>query len=330
LLDGRAERTVFDRLVSKSRIEHRYSVLAPAADPTGDSVDAERFYSRGRFPSTGVRMRRYERHAPVLAMKAVSQLDLPPAELQRITHLIVTSCTGLYAPGLDLELVSRCGLPPSVERTMVGFMGCYAAINGLKLANHIVRSRRESRVLLVNLELCSLHLKETKSLERLLSFLLFADGCAASIVSRDPSGLAIDSFYAALVPDTRELITWNIRDDGFDMLLSGAVPGAIAAGLEAAAGAILNGVPKSAIDRWAVHPGGRSVLDAVERGLGIGPEALATSRGVLESYGNMSSATVMFVLQSMLARSSPGERGCAMSFGPGLTAETMMFHKASE
>src|SRR4029079_5926861 len=128
--------------------------------------------------------------------------------------------------------IEQCDLAPSVERTMVGFMGCHAAINALKLARHIVRSGPASRVLLVNLELCSLHLQETNDLEQMLSFLVFGDGCAASVVSADPTGLALDRFHAELVPGTRQLITWKIRDLGFDMFLSGRVPEAISRGLE--------------------------------------------------------------------------------------------------
>jgi alpha-pyrone synthase len=326
LLEDRRDRALFDRLADRAQIAHRFSVLAPAADPTGASVDAGRFYSRGHFPAIAARMRLYEEHAPGLAVRAVAGLDLGP-DARRITHVIVTSCTGLYAPGLDLELVERCGLDPSVERTMVGFMGCYAAVNALKLARHIVRSEATSRVLVVNLELCSLHLKETSSIEQMLSFLVFGDGCAASVVSADPTGLALDRFHAALIPDTRELITWKIRNEAFDMVLSGGVPAAIAAGLAASSPAILDGAPPGAIDLWAVHPGGRTVLDAVESGLALAPEALAASRGVLQRHGNMSSATVMFVLQAILGAARAGERGCAMSFGPGLTAETMLFHK---
>jgi alpha-pyrone synthase len=326
LADPRA-RAVFDRLAVKGQIAHRFSVLCPAENPEAASVDVTRVFSRERFPTTGERMQLFEEHAPKLAEETVAKLALG-AEARQMTHVIVTTCTGLYAPGLDLDLVERCGLDPSVERTMIGFMGCYAAINGLKLARHIVRSEATSRVLLVNLELCSLHFQQSDDLEQLLSFAVFGDGCAASVVSADPTGLALDRFYSALVPNTRPLITWKIRDSGFDMHLSGKVPAAIARGLESVGGTILEGAAPADIDLWAVHPGGRSILDAVERGFGLGPEALAASRDVLARFGNMSSATVMFVLQAVLARAKQGERGCAMSFGPGLTAETMLFHKA--
>lgn len=223
LHDDRRKSLLFQRMADKSGIEHRYSCLAPSNLPEGDCVDAEGFYPRGDFPDTTARMQKFERDAPQLAQKAVDMLRLG-AERDRITHLVVTCCTGLSAPGLDLELVERCGLPSTVERTMIGFMGCYAAINALKLARHVVRSEASARVLIVNLELCTLHLKDTTDLEQILSFLLFSDGCAACVVSAEPVGVALDSFHAVLVPDTSELITWSVRDAGFDMILSGRVP----------------------------------------------------------------------------------------------------------
>jgi alpha-pyrone synthase len=326
LLDAPRTRNVFDRMASKAQVEHRFSVLAPAAEPEGRSVDRDEIYVRGQFPTVARRMELFEAHAPQLAIETIAKLDLG-ASAKHISHVIVTSCTGMYAPGLDLEIIEQCGLNPSVERTMVGFMGCYAAITGLRLSHHIVRSAPESRVLLVNLELCTLHLQESINIERMLSFLIFGDGCSASLISADPIGLTIDRFHTAMVPGTGDLITWKVRDLGFDMFLSGHVPMAISRGLESVAGAILDGALPEAIDLWAVHPGGRSVLDAVERGLDLDSDALEASRSVLENFGNMSSATVMFVLQSLLASAKPGERGCAMSFGPGLTAETMLFHK---
>ena len=208
-------------------------------------------------------------------------------------------------------------------------MGCYAAINGLKLARHIVRSEPGARVLAMNLELCTLHLHETTDLEEILSFLLFGDGCAAALISADPVGVRMDSFKAALVPDTENLIRWNIREQGFDMVLSGGVPGAIRKGLAEARGDILQDDAIEAIDLWAVHPGGRTVLDAVENTFALPPAALAASRGVLNDYGNMSSGTVMFVLERLMRAGAPGAGGCAMAFGPGLVAETMRFSMAA-
>lgn len=190
-----------------------------------------------------------------------------------------------------------------------------------------MRSQPDARVLTVNLELCTLHLHETRDLEEILSFLLFADGCAAALVSADPVGVRLDSFHATLVPDTRELIRWNIREQGFDMVLSGGVPGAIRTALSSSRDAILGGV--NDIELWAVHPGGRTVLDAVEQAFALSGDALSASRAVLNNYGNMSSGTVMFVLDRLMREGRAGARGCAMSFGPGLVAETMMFRMAA-
>jgi predicted naringenin-chalcone synthase len=324
LAEDERRSVLFDRMVERAEIDHRYSYLWPdsAADQRG--ISAAAFYARKNFPSTGARTKLFEQQAPLLAEMAIGRLNLG-GDRSRLTHILISCCTGFSAPGLDLEIMTRCGLPGSMERSIIGFMGCYAAINTLKLARHIVRSEPHARVLVLNLELCSLHLKETVNLDEILSFLIFGDGCAASIVSADSVGLALDSFRAVLVPDTRDLITWNIGDFGFDMVLSGQVPGAIQEALRTGAGEILDGAPINAIDLWAVHPGGRSVLDAVERAFDLRPHALSASRNILRRFGNMSSATVMFVLQTML-RAAAGTRGCAMSFGPGLIAETMLFH----
>lgn len=317
-------RSLFRRMARMSAIEHRYSFV----EPVGDGVwrDAEQMYVHGSFPTTERRMQMYELYAPLLMHTAVDRLALTEDERRGITHVIVTSCTGLYAPGLDIEAARYAGLNPSVERTMIGFMGCYAAINGLKAAHHIVRSEPGSVVLLLNLELCTLHMQETQDLEQLLSFLLFADGCAASLISAEPRGLAIDSFLALNLPDTSELITWRIGQGGFDMHLSGQVPAEIKRGLSTTGTQVTRGRDVKSVDLWAVHPGGRTVLDAVEHGLELEPDALRFSRDILARFGNMSSATVMFVLEQVMAAAKSGQNGCAMSFGPGVTAETMLFH----
>ena len=316
-------RTVFRRMVSRADIAHRYSFLDPQkGSGQFSSHDAHEFYRPGNFPNTTRRMELFEQNAPVLMRKAVDRLALNEEERSGITHVLVTCCTGLYAPGLDFEIVDHLGLAAGVERTMVGFMGCYAAINALKLARHIVRSDPKAGVLMVNLELCTLHFQETQELEQVLSFLVFADGAAASLITASGQGFALDSFKAVMVPGTRELITWRIRGLGFDMLLSGRVPAELGRALHE--GELM--AERDGIDLWAVHPGGRSILDAVEKGLELPTDALAASRQVLSCFGNMSSATVMFVLQRMMQQARPGQRGCAMSFGPGLTAETMRFH----
>ena len=328
LLPEGTPRNLFRRMARLSAINRRYSFVNPSNSEDGSWHDEEQIYIPGDFPPTARRMQLFERFAPRLAQCALDKLSLSPAQRRAITHVIVTSCTGLYAPGLDFEVVRHLGLSTSVERTMIGFMGCYAAINALKSANHIVRSEPDANVLALNIELCTLHFQESHDLEQVLSFLVFADGCAASLVSAQPSGLAIDSFLAMQVPDTSKLITWRVGELGFDMHLSGEVPSEIGRALKESGTEITRGQPIDSIDLWAVHPGGRSILDSVEKGLGLAPDALACSRDVLARYGNMSSATVMFVLQQIAERAQAGQTGCAMSFGPGLTAETMLFHAA--
>ncbi len=311
-------------MARRSAITHRYSTLNPALEAGSNLLDTRGFYRRDVFPTSAQRMQAYEQAALPLALRAVAGLG----PLGAISHLIVTSCTGFYAPGLDLQLAAALSLG-SVERTLVGFMGCYAAFNALKLARHIIRSEPASRVLLINLELCTLHLQQTADLEQVLTFLVFADGCSAAIVSAEPVGLALDRFHAALVPDSGGHITWRIGDQGFDMHLSGQVPAAIADGLSRDRALILDGADPEAVALWAVHPGGRTVLDAVQTTLALPDAALALSREILAAYGNMSSATIMFVLERLLAsRPAAGATGCAMGFGPGLVAETMLFHAA--
>lgn len=328
IADPRARR-LFERMAERSGIERRHSVLEPHADDR--ELEAGGRFPRGAFPATKARMALWEDHAPALAAAAVERLALGPDE--RPTHIIVTTCTGFHAPGIDIDLMQRLGLPGDVERTVIGFMGCYAAINGLKTAHHIVRSEPQAQVLLVNIELCTLHMQETDDLEALLSFLLFADGCAASLITGRPQGLEITGFHAAVVPDSDSHITWRIGDGGFDMVLSGEVPTVIGRGLPAVMDDLRRRFPQE-VRLWAVHPGGRSVLDAVERGLDLPAEALAASRAVLRDYGNMSSPTVMFVLQRLMAQAEADAEaegredaadGLAMAFGPGLTAECMAF-----
>jgi predicted naringenin-chalcone synthase len=321
-------KNLFRRMARMSAIEHRYSFVHPVTTPDGRWKDADGFYVPGKFPSTARRMQAFEQFAPRLAGCALDRLALTAEERKGITHVIVTSCTGLYAPGLDYEVVEHLGLSPFVERTMIGFMGCYAAINALKSARHIVRSEPNAKVLLLSLELCSMHMQETTNLEQLLAFLVFADGCAAYLVSAEPAGFAIDSFLALRLSGTNHLITWRIGEQGFDMQLSGKVPGELRGGLAAAGSQITRGKEPSAIDLWAVHPGGRTILDAAEQGLALPEGALSASRDTLARFGNMSSASVMFVMEQLMRRAVPGQEGCAMSFGPGVTAETMLFHAA--
>jgi predicted naringenin-chalcone synthase len=317
---------LFDRMVTLAGIEHRFSFFEPGPKPRDHFLDSERFYRRGSFPSTGDRMARFESEALALAMQAIDTLDIE-RDRAAVTHLIVASCTGFTAPGLDFHIMHAARLSPSVERTIVGFMGCFAAVNALKLAHHIVRSEPHAKVLVVNLELSGLHLQEQWQLEKMLSFLLFGDGCGACLVSADPVGLALDRFHATVIPRSADLITWHIRDHGFEMHLSGQVPGRIRRWLVEHGAGLLGNRTVDDIGHWAVHAGGRSILDAVQHGLALRPDALDHSRDVLRDFGNMSSATLVFVLDRILRAPSAAGDGMAMAFGPGLTVETFAFHR---
>ena len=321
-------KTLVDRMLKRSGVERRYSVLEPLPEGSNaHALDVEGNFAFGSFPSTGARMRLYDREAAGLAEETVRSLD--GVDVAQTTHLIVTSCTGFAAPGVDLQLLRRLGLPLTTQRTLVGFMGCYAAISALRLARSIVLSEPGAKVLVVAVELCTLHIQETDDLEVILSFSIFGDGCAAAFVSAEPRGLRLDGFGTAVMPAAEDLITWHVGDLGFDMRLSGEVPATLGEALPGAVDQLVRGGPR-AVDLWAIHPGGRSVLDAAERALHLPGDALDPSRTVLRDYGNMSSPSVLFVLAEMMRRvPGSGARGLAMAFGPGLTAEGMRFSAVS-
>ncbi|MFC0410843.1 type III polyketide synthase [Roseomonas elaeocarpi] len=314
------ERRLFARMADRAGIERRWSVLRPDGRP--GLVDDEGFYAPGGFPSTRSRMQRWEAEAPALALRAIAGLGDAAAG---ITHLVTASCTGFAAPGLDHAICAALGLEESVARTNIGFMGCQAGIVALRLAHDTVRADPRARVLVVNLELCTLHLQERPEVEQLLCFLLFGDGCSAAIVSAEPEGLRIDGFRSTLLPEAREQIAWRVGDNGFDMVLSGEVPKSLARALPARLPQILEGGAAEEFALWAVHPGGRSVIDAVAESCRPPEGALGHSRAVLRDHGNMSSPTVLFVLAGMLRDAAAGLRGVALAFGPGLSAEAMRF-----
>jgi alpha-pyrone synthase len=322
LHDPRA-RSLLHHMEQRSGIEHRYSFIQAQGKAAPYSLDGPALFRSGEFPATAKRMQMFEDTAPHLLRCALDRLALDEQERRSIRHVIVTCCTGLFAPGLDFVAVDHLGLDPGTERTMVGFMGCHAAINGLRLARHIVRSEPGASVLMINLELCTLHFQETQDISKVLSFLIFGDGCAASLIRAGDRGLALDGFRTLAIPLTRDLIVWRIGDAGFDMELSGRIPAELRKALHDRAHEL---DPDGDLSLWAVHPGGRSILDGVAEGLQLAFEKLAASRSILRRFGNMSSASVMFVLAELMQSAQPGQRGCAMSFGPGLTAETMNFH----
>ena len=319
-------RKLFMRMAERSGIAHRWSVLAPA--PGGLPHDRPGGFYHGPSPATSTRMRCYAEEAPKLALAAIARLKEQVA-LDGVTHLVVASCTGFVAPGIDQIIARALGLD-NVERTLVGFMGCYAAVSALRTAHHIVRSEPEARVLTVTVELCTLHLQETQEIEQLLAMLQFSDGAAAALVTAEPGGFEMRHLFSRNLEESAELIQWKIVDTGFEMTLSGEVPGRIQHALEdeGVRRGLFNGWSPGEVDSWAVHAGGRSILDAVERGLELPQGALFASREILSRCGNMSSATLMFVL-ALLLEQPDVRKGVAIAFGPGLAAEGFHFERAA-
>jgi len=317
-------RKLFLRMADRSGIEHRWSVLEPA--PGGLPHDQPGGFYHGAMPATSARMQRYAREAPELALRAIARLR-QQVSLDGVTHLVVASCTGFVAPGIDQIIARRLGLE-GVERTVVGFMGCYAAVCALRTAYHIARSDPDARVLAVTVELCTLHLQQTQALEPLLAMLQFSDGAAAALVTAEPAGFEMSHLFSMALEDSAELIQWQIGDTGFEMTLSGEVPARIQHALEKeeVREAVFNGWGAAEIDSWAVHAGGRSILDAAEKGLELPQGALFASRDVLARYGNMSSSTLMFILSELIGRPDVG-KGVALAFGPGLAAEGFHFER---
>jgi predicted naringenin-chalcone synthase len=316
LADAREQR-LFRRMAERSGIERRWTVL-PTAPDGGSPVAPGGFYEGSTFPPTSARMAAYATLAPRLAMKAIRRLDFDPAE---VTHLVVASCTGLVAPGIDQILARELGLSPRVERLLIGFMGCYAGVAAQRAARHIARSDPQAVVLLVSIELATLHLEDTCTVETMLAMLQFSDGAAAAIVTAGDGPVRLGPGASAALPQSDTLIRWDIGEHGFVMRLSGEVPARIEAALGEAStrqALFAAGVPR----HLAIHAGGRSILDAVERALLLPSKALAASRAVLADCGNMSSATVLFVIERLLRTGVEGA-GMALAFGPGLAAEAI-------
>lgn len=324
-IDRRAQR-LLGAAFDAAAIDTRYSVLGELGGGAPSGLALDDGGPGLRVPSTGERNDEYRRVAPAL-FEAAARDALDKAEIQpdEVTHLITVSCTGMFAPGPDYRLVRDLGLSPSTERYHLGFVGCAAAIPGLRAAHRIATAQPEAVVLVVCAELCSLHIRSSDDPEQIVAASIFADGAAAAVVSGDPARrygarLDLEGFGTRLADEGEHDMVWTIGDEGFEMTLTAEVPRIVGRTIEAVAVDLFGGV--AAVDAWAVHPGGRSVLDRVEHGLGLDPDALADSRAVLREFGNMSSATILFVLQRMLEAERPdGERLAVLAFGPGLTVE---------
>jgi alpha-pyrone synthase len=329
-----ADRRKLAALYRVSGIDTRYTVLEDYAKQNGTFEFYPNEIGLEPFPSVALRMQAYRKHALPLSVKAVQDCvaQAPELELQKITHLITVSCTGMYAPGLDIELVEALGLRTSVERTSVNFMGCYAAFNALKLANNICKAHPEANVLMVCIELCTLHFQKSAETDHLISNALFGDGAAAVWLSGSPQtsvALELEAFHCDLAPSGKNDMAWHIGNTGFEMTLSSYVPELIKQGIKLLTENLLRNLQLTLaeIQWYAIHPGGRRILEAIEQELGLVKEQNRFAYSVLKQFGNMSSVTVLFVLRELMKELAPEnhqERVLSFAFGPGLTLESML------
>jgi alkylresorcinol/alkylpyrone synthase len=329
---------------------------APVDD--GEPVFYDRASGRILTPGTGARNDTYIREAPALLLGAALQAleEAAGVEASDVTHVVTVSCTGFYAPGPDYAVVRGLGLGASTQRFHLGFMGCYGAFPALRMASQFCAADPDAVVLVVCVELCSLHLHSSDDADTIVASSVFGDGAAAAIVTARPAPrgstvLDLDAFETVLTPVGEDDMAWTIGDQGFDMILSSYVPRIIDDHITGALEPLwrqvpaLEGVAPADVADWAIHPGGRSILDRVEDRLALAPAQLEASRSTLAEVGNMSSATVLFVLRRILhgVRAADADAGadavaaaavlaagpgagrvCAMAFGPGLTVETAL------
>jgi predicted naringenin-chalcone synthase len=327
--DARKLRTIF----KASSIEFRHSVIEDYNKLSGFT-----FYPNTHdfnpFPSTRDRMILYKKNALPLALSAINKCfeKKPSIHKKDVSHLITVSCTGMYAPGIDIELVNALNLSTSIERTSINFMGCYAAFNAIKLANAICESNSNATVLIVCVELCSIHFQREATEDNMLANALFGDGCAALIVqAKKHSGiqLEMESFFCEIAHEGENDMAWAIGDQGFEMMLSSYVPTIIQSGIRKLTSSLLAQTPAtlSDISFFAIHPGGKRILEVIERELGVTREQNKFAYSVLQNFGNMSSPTVLFVLNDIfdqLTQADDGKRILSFAFGPGLTMESMV------
>lgn len=333
-------------IFNASGIDQRHSAVRDFLNGPEDGPGLFYDPATGRMlrPGTGARNDFYTVHAAELFVRAARRAleACPGLTAADITHVVTVSCTGFFAPGPDYAVVRALGLAPGVARFHLGFMGCYAAFPALKMAKAFCEADPEAAVLVVCAELCSIHMHSANDPDTLIANSVFADGAAAALVSaRAPAGgtpaLRLDHFETTLTPPGvgEADMAWTVGDQGYDMVLSTYVPDIIEAHITGALSPLLARDPALAdaahrrVERWAIHPGGRSILDRVQRSLDLGDDQLRPSREVLRRYGNMSSATVLFILADLLREAGDRERVCAMAFGPGLTVESGLLTRFS-
>ncbi len=324
----RVTQSIIHRIYSQSGIEKRHSVLNEVFSDS-ELTFFNRALSSDHSPGTGERNDLYKKESSKLFVEIGTRLmaQNPGFRKEDISHVITVSCTGFFAPGPDFEVVRALGLPPSTQRFHIGFMGCYAAFQGMKMAQSFCKADSNANVLVICTELCTLHFQNNTNIDSLVATSVFADGAAGMLISsRKPrSGFELNAFTSSLAYEGEKDMAWTIGDHGFNMVLSTYVPEIISANLEEVISPMLRklSISKEQIDIWAVHPGGRAIVDKVEQAMQLSEYQIRSSRKTLANFGNMSSATVLFVLKDVLdSEFEEGTRVLPIAFGPGLTIET--------
>jgi len=309
------------RLYERSEISTRYSAI----DDFSIEKQQWTFFEQDAMTSVEKRMKKFFEIAPNLCVKAILNC-VTNQQLSEITHIITVSCTGISAPGLDIQLIQYLKLDSSLQRSSINFMGCYAAIHALKQANTICQSTQDAKVLIVDIELCTLHFQDSYSMDNIASSLLFADGAAAVLVSNDQGLFEIEDFYSEVALKGYHDMAWDISSSGFQMVLSAYIPLIIAENIESM---LMNSlakmkITKEEIKHWAIHPGGKKIVTEIAKALSLSEQDTAISRSILNDYGNMSSVTILYLLERMSKNiKAANELVYAAAFGPGLTIETM-------
>ena len=324
---------LIDMAAIHSGIENRALVI-----PDGEYNADKKFYSdNGTYisPDTKKRMDEYERWAKILSRNAVDKLiqntGFAPGELEKI---ITISCTGFFAPGLDYYLINEFNFPPGIKRINIGFMGCAASLIGMDSVIQTMNNSADSNVLLISVELCSLHLQTEPTRDNILANMIFADGCAAALFSNsgkyaNKGKLELVNTQSILFKDSYDYMGWKIGNNGFEMILSSELPKII---LNEAVPQLVRILKQQDIDpasvkHWVLHPGGRAILDSLQKGLNLSDDQMKASRAVLRDFGNLSSASILFVLKELINNTEIQKNDicCAVAFGPGLTMETALF-----
>ncbi len=329
ITDEDTKKRIIHRIYSNSGINKRHTVI----NDFNSNGDPRFFFNKDgslNKPSTGKRNDIYAEKAKRLFVDTAGKTieEHPSIDTDDITHIITASCTGFFAPEPGFEIIKKLGLSPATQRYHLGFMGCFAAFPAMKMAKSFCESNPDANVLIVCLELCSIHLQASGNTDNLISASVFADGSAGLLVSSskpETKGYKLNQFSTSIAKESEKDMAWTIGDTGFDMVLSTYVPNIIQSNMAGAIQPLFEDydLTHQRIRHWAIHPGGRAILDKIQQSFDLAENQLQSSRNILANYGNMSSATILFVLADLLESSAnDAESVLAMAFGPGLTIES--------